>query len=267
MLLALGVVPVGLRDWYGDYPQGVWPWAQPALGDQSPTKLASELDFEAIAALNPDLILGLYIGLTQDDYATLSQIAPTVAQSGDHANYATPWQEMTLTAGLSLGCRVEAKALIASADERIASIRAEHPEFEGVQLVYAGMAEGSQIYVETAESTRVAILTSLGFVVPDEINALATDSFYAEISSEQLHLLDRDLVFWELGAAEGTRAAIVEPRLPVAGGRARRPGRVRGRSRYRRRTRPCRRAQHPLLPRHDRPEAGRSHRRQPRHFI
>src|SRR6476660_2079952 len=27
-LLALGVEPVGVRDWYGDQPYATWPWAQ-----------------------------------------------------------------------------------------------------------------------------------------------------------------------------------------------------------------------------------------------
>src|SRR5262245_4842552 len=27
-ILALGVKPVGIRDWYGDQPNAVWPWAQ-----------------------------------------------------------------------------------------------------------------------------------------------------------------------------------------------------------------------------------------------
>lgn len=208
ILLALNVVPVGLRDWFGDYPLGVWPWAQQALGDATPTKLAGELDFEAIAALNPDLILGLYSGLTEQEYGTLSQIAPTVAQSGDHPNYGTPWQEMTRTAGRALGRTADADGLIAAVDDRIAEARREHPEFADLQLVYAGVAEGEQYYVETATSTRVAILTALGFVVPDEINALATDSFFVPISSEQLNLLDRDVVFWELGAAPGMRPVI-----------------------------------------------------------
>src|SRR5690606_36230670 len=142
ILLALGVVPVGLRNWFGDYPHGVWPWAQDALGEATPTKLTGELDFEAIAALDPDLILGLYVGLTEEEYTTLSQIAPTVAQSGDHANYGTPWQEMTRTAGKAVGRAEEAEGLITAVDERIAQARQEHPEFEGLELVYAGVAEG-----------------------------------------------------------------------------------------------------------------------------
>ena len=31
-LLAVGVVPIAVTNWWGDQPFGVWPWAQPKLG-------------------------------------------------------------------------------------------------------------------------------------------------------------------------------------------------------------------------------------------
>ena len=31
-LLAVGVVPIAVTDWWGDQPFGVWPWALPKLG-------------------------------------------------------------------------------------------------------------------------------------------------------------------------------------------------------------------------------------------
>ena len=30
-LLALGVVPIAVTNWFGDQPSGVWPWAQPGF--------------------------------------------------------------------------------------------------------------------------------------------------------------------------------------------------------------------------------------------
>src|SRR5688500_17670537 len=36
VLLQLGVVPVGVTDWYGDQPFATWPWAQDLLGDAEP---------------------------------------------------------------------------------------------------------------------------------------------------------------------------------------------------------------------------------------
>ena len=38
-VLALGVTPVGVTDWYGDQPYATWPWAQDELGDATPEVL------------------------------------------------------------------------------------------------------------------------------------------------------------------------------------------------------------------------------------
>jgi iron complex transport system substrate-binding protein len=91
-ILALGVTPIAVRDWYGDQPYATWPWAQDELGDAQPEVLPStELNFEQIAALDPDLIIGVSSGIEQGDYDTLSQIAPTVTRTGE-ALYGTPWR-------------------------------------------------------------------------------------------------------------------------------------------------------------------------------
>jgi iron complex transport system substrate-binding protein len=196
--LALGVVPVGLRNWYGDHERGVWPWAEKLLGDATPALLpAEELNFEQIAALRPDLIIGLYSGLDRKEYDTLSRIAPTVAQSGEHADFGTPWRDMTRVAGRALGRSEQAEALIAGVEERFATARAEHPEFAGVELAYAGIYGAGQFYVETEGSTRVQILLDLGFVVPDALAALGDGAFYHELSAERLGLLDQQVVLWE----------------------------------------------------------------------
>jgi iron complex transport system substrate-binding protein len=80
-VLALGLTPVGVTEWYGDQPHATWPWAQDELGDAEPTVLSQTdgLQYEAIAALDPDLILGLNAGLDEESYERLSEIAPTVA--------------------------------------------------------------------------------------------------------------------------------------------------------------------------------------------
>jgi len=45
-------------------------------------------------------------------------------------------------------------------------------------------------------------LPNLGFVVPEELTALGTDSFYHDISLEQLELLEQDVVLWEPAVLE-----------------------------------------------------------------
>lgn len=77
-LPALGVQPVTTRDWSGDQPRAVWPWAHPLL-EGEPTILRGETDVEAVAAAEPDVILALWSGITAEDYATLAHIAPIMA--------------------------------------------------------------------------------------------------------------------------------------------------------------------------------------------
>lgn len=214
-VLALGVVPVGVRDWYGDYPNGVWPWAQAKLGDAKPTVLRGEtLNIEAVAALKPDLILGMYGELTGPEYDQLSKIAPTVAQSADHVAYGTPWQEMTRTAGVALGRQDQATKVIADVEGLFAKAAKDHPEFQGTDLVYAGAYGPGTVYVESSHSSRLAPLLALGFRVPAEIDQLiGNDKFSSDLSDEQLDVLDHEVLFWELGAAEGMRKQIEKKAL------------------------------------------------------
>src|SRR6201995_3930994 len=57
-LLALGVVPIAVTNWFGDQPFGVWPWAQPKLGGAQPVVLSLEngIPLDQIAGRKPDLI-------------------------------------------------------------------------------------------------------------------------------------------------------------------------------------------------------------------
>ena len=78
ILLELGVVPVAVTEWYGEQPSATWPWARPLLDGAEPEVLsvADGFEFERIAALEPDLIVGTNAGMTERDYELLSAIAP-----------------------------------------------------------------------------------------------------------------------------------------------------------------------------------------------
>lgn len=203
-LLALGVVPVATREWYGQRPGAIFPWAEDKLGDADlPVVLGSELDFEQIAKLQPDLIIGLYSGLTQEEYDTLSQIAPTIAQPGEYVDWGIPWQEQTLTIGRVLGKESEAEELIAGVEARFAAAREQHPEFEGASAVVAstwGFPES--YYAYGSQDTRGRFLTSLGFTIPAEVDELAGSEFGATISRERLNLVDLDALIWFIGTPE-----------------------------------------------------------------
>src|SRR5262245_19928517 len=113
-LLALGVVPVATTEWYGKYPGAIFPWAKDELGDAKvPTVLDSTdgVEIEKVAAQQPDLILGVYSGLTKKEYDPLSKLAPVVAQPKGQPDYGTSWQEETLISGQAVGREEQAKKL------------------------------------------------------------------------------------------------------------------------------------------------------------
>lgn len=192
--LALGVKPVGVVDWFKERPFGNWPWAQPLWGDTQPEIVGErdEFNFEKIAALEPDLIIAQYSGMTKENYDTLSQIAPTVGQPAKYDDYAAPWQEMTRAIGKALGKADQTEELIAGIDKRFADVRAQHPEWAGKTAAIVDPYEPGQYAVFSATDPKALFMTEMGFAVPEEITKLAGKENATVISSERLDLVDVD---------------------------------------------------------------------------
>jgi len=196
-MLALGVVPVGVREWFGEYPGATWPWASDRLGDELPTVLpAGELPLEQVAALEPDLIVGLAAGLTEPQYEQLSAIAPTIGQSADYPPYSTPWDVMTTTLGAAVGQSDLADSLVAGVQDRFAELRDEHPEFEGLKAAMAYLYSDSEVRIYSSADVRGQIMGELGFVLPAALDDLADGGFVGSLSRERLEELDLDVVVW-----------------------------------------------------------------------
>lgn len=218
-IFALGVAPVAARYWFGDKSDVVFPWAEDEAGDADPEILNmpfGELNLEKIAALAPDLILGVYAGLTEKEYETLSQIAPTVAQSGEYIDFGMPWQEMTRTVGRALDREERAKKLVAGLEDRFRAAREEHPAFDGASIAVANYTSSSEIGFFASQDPRARFFTDLGFEIPDELDEIAGDQFFGTISGERLDLLDRDVLAWNaLDLTEGGRATVEKD--PIVG--------------------------------------------------
>ncbi|CAM3640775.1 iron-siderophore ABC transporter substrate-binding protein [Tsukamurella ocularis] len=209
--IALGVTPVGMRDMkseLGEGGGGIMPWVQEKLADAKPVLLpesSQSLPLEQIAALKPDVILSVQSGLTADQYAQLSKIAPTVAQPG--RNWQTSWQDQTTLVGKALGREAEAKTLIADTDKRIAEVKTAHPEFAGKTVAAASgtTADGLNFYFDT--DPRVKLLQGFGFTLLPELAALreATPAgkFAAPVSWENVPKYNADvLTSWYLDPAK-----------------------------------------------------------------
>ena len=208
-VLALGVAPVGVREWFGNHPGALWPWAREELGDEPLPEVlpVEELNFEQIAALETDLILGVNSGLTGQEYEMPSEIAPTVAQPKGYADYGAPWQEITRKVGRALGRSERAAGLIPPIEERFERARAEHPEFESSTGILATSIDGSA-YVY-AEGPAPRFLTTLGLELPPATAELFSgdDRAPVQLSLERLNLLEADALVLGLYGPEKASVA------------------------------------------------------------
>jgi iron complex transport system substrate-binding protein len=163
------------------------------------------IDFEAVADTQPDVILAAYSGLTQEEYDTLSKIAPVVAYP--EVAWGTSYQDMIRLNSSALGLADEGDALIQELQSDVDAALAKHPELTDstVLFSYIDPSDLSQIGFYTSLDTRPGFLESLGMPVPTVV-AEESDGelFYTSVSAEQADRFADVDVFVTYGDASGS---------------------------------------------------------------
>jgi iron complex transport system substrate-binding protein len=221
--LALGVVPVGMAaaNFGDDDGDGLLPWVAERLeelGAETPVLFdeTDGIDFEAVADTEPDVILAGYSGLTQEDYDTLSEIAPTIAFP--EAPWATPWREMIEINAAGMGMAAEGEQLVADLEQEIADTVAQFPQLAGrstMFLTHVDTTDLSEVSYYTPFDTRSAFFTDLGLSTPASVEAASTDpeQFSGTISAEQIDSLDDVEIIVTYGDQELVDALTADPLL------------------------------------------------------
>ena len=197
--LALGIIPVGMSKatWGDDDEDGVLPWVEDKLeelGAETPVLFdeTDGIDFEAVADTNPDVILGSYSGLTQEEYDTLSKIAPVVAYP-EHI-WATSYQDMIRMNSKAIGLAAEGDALIEDLQSQVEAALADYPVLQDAAPMFANfdVNDLSQIGFYPTRDTRPGFLHDLGVPVPTVMKELSaeTPEFYGTVSSEEAARFD-----------------------------------------------------------------------------
>lgn len=212
-LLALGVVPVAVTDWFGGEPFGVWPWAQTKLGGAQPVvlNLTDGIQVDAIAALTPDLIVATDAGLDSDTYAKLSAIAPTVAQPGRDAFF-EPWKDQAAVIGQAVFKYQDVTGMITAIDDSFTKAGQANTSFKGKKalLVRGAFEDGAAIV--TPAGWRTEFLTRLGFSIPDAIGEFV-DGATASVPRDRIvAVLDSaDVLIWTTESDEEQAALLADP--------------------------------------------------------
>jgi iron complex transport system substrate-binding protein len=205
-LLAVGVVPVAVTDWFGAQPFGVWPWAQPKLGGAQPVvlNLTDGIQVDQIASLKPDLIVATNAGLDQDAYTKLSAIAPTIAQSGPDAFF-EPWKDQATVIGQAVFKADDMAKLIAAVDDKFAGVGKNNPEFAGKKVLLVGGTFYEDNARVATQGWRTDFLTNMGFTIPDTGGGLVPREKMASV------LDGADVLIWMTESDDEQAALLADP--------------------------------------------------------
>lgn len=202
---ALGVTPVGIiRD--ATTPSGVSARLK-GLVDLSKTTLldvppgaegvgAAGVNIEQVAALKPDLILAINDFGLEQDYAKLSQLAPTVGFATVWG--AQSWQEQTLVGAKALGLAERGRQEVAKTEAAIRAARAANPGLTGKSVTFSfAFAPGQIVTLKSDQDPAVKLLEELGMQIPQSVRQLpdiAPGNPGGALSFENISLLDADIV-------------------------------------------------------------------------
>ncbi|MDZ7727013.1 MAG: ABC transporter substrate-binding protein [Dehalococcoidia bacterium] len=175
-LLTLGVEPVA----YGftnAWESGSMPW-QSAASEIQTFDASGEVDLEAVAATNPDLIVTMPVG--EDVYAQLGEIAPTIV-----LDWGTPWREGLRWVAAGLG-EERAEEAIDGVASRLDAMREALDETTREKKLMVGFMYGDTLYVWGTKVQAMVVFSEMG------LNAVSgPEPELASLSLEQANVLEQ----------------------------------------------------------------------------
>lgn len=217
VLLALGVKPAAILDWFKAWPEGVGPWAKDKLGGDRPEILTGpEINFDQVATIGPDLVTFTKSDNVKETWERLNKLVPTISGPAGTQPYGTGWKEQTTLIAESLAKKDDGAKLISDTEAAFAKAKADNPGFAGKTVCVAAAFSG-QYGAYIRQDGRVQFMEAIGFSNSQKIEDLKPTSFFANVSREQAALLDADLtVVFGIGSGNELRNDAILNGIPSA---------------------------------------------------
>jgi iron complex transport system substrate-binding protein len=185
-LLALGVTPVGaVQSWTGD------PWYDHIADDMKDVKVVgveSQVNVEAIAALQPDLIIGNKMR-QEAIYEQLSAIAPTVFAEDLRGN----WKNNFELYAKAVNKEEKGKEVLAAYDQRIEDLKAELGDKVNMEVSMVRFMAGD-VRIYHKDSFSGVILEQIGLARPESQDK--EDFAEKGVTQERIPAMDGDILFY-----------------------------------------------------------------------
>ncbi|MBN8193625.1 iron-siderophore ABC transporter substrate-binding protein [Bacillus sp. NTK074B] len=199
-LLSMGVTPAGaVQSWTGD------PWYEHIGDDMKDVEVVgteSELNMEAIAKLQPDLIIGNKMR-QEEQYNQLKEIAPTVMAETLRGD----WKENFELYAKALNKEEKGQKVLDEYDQRIEDLKGRLGDKLDQQVSMVRFMAGD-VRIYHKDSFSGVILDELGFARPDGQDV---DDFAEKgVTKERIPAMDGDVLFYftyETGDGEANKLA------------------------------------------------------------
>lgn len=185
-LLALGVTPVGaVQSWTGD------PWYDHIADEMKDVQVVgveSQVNVEAIAALQPDLIIGNKMR-QEDIYEQLKAIAPTVFAEDLRGN----WKNNFELYAKAVNKEEKGKEVLAAYDQRIEDLKEKLGDKVNMEVSMVRFMAGD-VRIYHKDSFSGVILEQIGLARPESQDQ---DDFAEKgVTKERIPAMDGDILFY-----------------------------------------------------------------------
>ena len=197
-LIALGVKPVGAVGSFTD-PTTFYDFVKPQMEGVTVVGSESQPNLEAIAALKPDLILGMKMR-QEKIYRQLSAIAPTVFVEEPRGD----WKENFLLFAEAVNKKAEGEKVLADWNKRVEEFKLKAGDKLNTQVSIVRFMPG-RVRIYYKDTFSGAILRDLGVARPP---AQDKEEFAAEVTKERIPEMDGDILFYftyETGDGESSK--------------------------------------------------------------
>lgn len=185
-LLALGVTPVGaVQSWTGD------PWYDHIANEMKDVQVVgveSQVNVEAIAALQPDLIIGNKMR-QEDIYEQLKAIAPTVFAEDLRGN----WKNNFELYAKAVNKEEKGKEVLAAYDQRIEDLKEKLGDKVNTEVSMVRFMAGD-VRIYHKDSFSGVILEQIGMARPESQDK--EDFAEKGVTKERIPAMDGDILFY-----------------------------------------------------------------------
>jgi iron complex transport system substrate-binding protein len=184
----------------------------PMVDDVEPISVESGINVEQIAALEPDMIVGIGPGLVEEVYDQLSEIAPTVPVDLPPGSSVREYMRKVAE---TVGKTELLEERLAALDAKLASLREELPEIGTVSIV--SVFDASEVFVYNEPYELAQFVSALGGEVVPKFSELGAEpgedgdlNPRVPISLERLPEVDGETLFLSQVTANEEEAGSLE---------------------------------------------------------